>query len=299
MDLRQLRLFIAVTEERNLTRAAERVNLSQPALSYRIRQLEEELGVALFRRTPRGVELTAAGEALLPDAQQLLSGAEAAIVRVRRAGGLTDDRLRVGFDFIEFGSVGLMPSLLSVFRERYPSAALDLEMLDEDALEQAVSDSRLDIAFLLGPPANRNLQFHPLLRGEYVLVLPAAHPLTLEQTVSRHAIAATRLLLPRLRATDEAALLAWLNTENHQTQVVFKGTNVATLLGLVAAGEGVAVLPSGLAKLQAGTDVVVRSLKAPPLTWTFGLTWHRKNPTGMARLAQQQLRRRVSQPELV
>ena len=289
MDLRQLRLFVAVTKERNLTRAAEQVNLSQPALSYQNRQLEEELGVALFRRTPRGVELTAAGEALLPDAQQLLSGAEAAIMRVRRAGGLTDDRLRVDFDFIEFGSVGLVPSLLSVFRERYP----------EDALEQAVSDSRLDIAFLLGPPANRELQFHPLLRGESVLVLPAAHPLTLEQTVSQHALAATRLLLPRLRATDEAALLAWLNIEVHQAQVVFKGTNIATLIGRVAAGEGVAVLPSGLAKLQAGTDVVVRSLKAPPLTWTFGLTWHRKNPTGMARLAQQQLRRRVSQPELV
>lgn len=207
MELRQLRLFLAVAEERNFTRAAERVYLSQPALSHRIHQLEEELGVVLFERTPRGATLTPAGEALVEDARHLLSYAEASVRRVRRAGGITDDSLRVGFDFVEFGSVPPMPSLLGAFRERFPEVQVSIQTLASEELERALVEERLDISFMLGPPLSTDLGFHALLKGVYKVLLPVAHPLAADEQVSLSELLANRLLLPKLSTRDNAALL--------------------------------------------------------------------------------------------
>lgn len=296
MELRQLRLFLAVAEERNFTRAAERVYLSQPALSHRIHQLEEELGVVLFERTPRGATLTPAGEALVEDARHLLSYAEASVRRVRRAGGITDDSLRVGFDFVEFGSVPPMPSLLGAFRERFPEVQVSIQTLASEELEEALVEERLDIGFMLGPPLSTNLGFHALLTGVYKVLLPMAHPLAADEQVSSSELLSDRLLLPKLNARDEAALLAFLQEDGKTPRVVYKGVDVTAFGGLIAAGEGVAVLPSGLLKGQVGADTVVRPMDKPTPLWTFGLAWRRTKPPFFADLGQHLIPQLVPQP---
>ena len=295
MELRQLRLFLAVAEARNFTRAAERVYLSQPALSHRIHQLEEELGVVLFERTPRGATLTPAGEALVEDARHLLSYAEASVRRVRRAGGITDDSLRVGFDFVEFGSVPPMPSLLGAFRERFPEVQVIIQTLPSEELEWALVEERLDIGFMLGPPLS-TLGFHPLLKGAYNVLLPAAHPLAVDGQVSSSDLLANRLLLPKLSARDDAALLAFLQRDGKVPKVVYKGVDVTAFGGLVAAGEGVAVLPSGLLKGQVGPETVVLPLAEPTPLWTFGLVWRTTKPPFFADLGQHLISQLVPQP---
>ena len=296
MELRQLRLFLAVAEARNFTRAAERVHLSQPALSHRIHQLEDELGVALFERTPRGATLTPAGEALVEDARHLLSYAEASVRRVRRAGGITDDSLRVGFDFVEFGSVPPMPSLLSAFRERFPEAQVNIQTLVSEELEQALMEERLDIGFMLGPPLSKDLSFYALLKGAYKVLLPATHPLAAAEQVSPSELLANRLLLPKLSARDDAALLAFLQRDGKVPKVVYKGADVAAFGGLVAAGEGVAVLPSGLLKGRMELEIVVLHLAEPTPLWTFGLAWRRVKPPFFADLGQHLIAQLVPQP---
>ena len=289
MDLRQLRLFLAVAEAGHFTRAAERVNLSQPALTHNIRQLEEGLGVTLFERTPRGARLTPAGEALLPDARHLLTYAEESERRARRAGGHADDLLRVAFDFTEFGSVAVMPSLLGAFRERFPDAAVEVLTLPGADVERAVAGDGADFGFMLGPPERPELEFHPLLTGEFKLLLPAAHPLAAQAWVPPAALHGVRLLLPRLSERQDAALLSKLGSD---LRVIYRGGDVAALRGLVAAGEGALLLPSALI-VEGSAGLTARSLAGGAPTWTFGLVWRTHNPSPLATLAQRVIRQRV------
>ena len=299
MELRQLRLFLAVAETGNFTRAAERVHLSQPALSHRIHQLEDELGVNLFERTPRGATLTPAGAALVADARHLLGYAEASVRRVRRAGGITDDSLRVGFDFVEFGSVPPMPSLLGAFRARFPEAQVNIQTLVSEELEQALVEERLDLGFMLGPPLSTDLGFYALLKGAYHVLLPVTHPLAAAEQVSLLELLNNRLLLPKLSVRDDAALLAFLQSNGKAPKVVYKGADMAAFGGLVAAGEGVAVLPSGLLKGQVGPETVVRPLAEPTPLWTFGLAWLRSKPPFFADLGQYLIAQLVPQPVVI
>jgi DNA-binding transcriptional LysR family regulator len=297
MDLKQLRLFLAVAEERNFTRAAERVNLSQPALTYRIHQLEDDLGVLLFERTARGAKLTLAGESLFEDARHLLAQAELSVRRARRAGGMTDDRLRVGFDFVEFGGVPPMPSLLNAFRTRFPEASVNIETLAADDLERAVLEERFDIAFQIGPPSRPELGFHALLKGRYRVLLPATHPLAGQEPITLTELLAERLLLPRLGARDDAILMRYLETSGHAPKVVYKGAEVAAFAGLLAAGEGVAVLPSGLLR-EVGVGLVVRGFEGAPV-WSFGLSWRKEKPPFLADLGQKLIRQIVPEAVLI
>ncbi|WP_424950055.1 LysR substrate-binding domain-containing protein [Deinococcus sp.] len=290
MELRQLRLFLAVAQEGNFTRAAERVNLSQPALSHRIRGLEDELGVPLFLRTARGAELTPAGEVLRLEAERLLGDAALTVQRVRRAGGRADDHLRVGFDHVEFGSVPPMPILLGAFRERFPEAQVTVQTLEPKALEEALLGERLDIAFLLGPPLRPELGFYPLLHGTYRAVLPGTHRLTEQATLSRSDLRAERLLLPPLNSRNEASLLAWLGEAGRVSRAV----DVASFAGLTLAGEGLGLLPSGLLPLSGTAGLSVRPLDQAP-GWVFGLAWRTGQPLPFADLAQRLIRPLVPQ----
>ena len=294
MELRQLRLFVAVAEEGNFTRAAGRVNLSQPALTHRIQGLEDALGVRLFVRTARGAALTTAGEALLTDARHLLEYAGAARQRVRRAGGLSDDTARVGFDFVAFGGVAPMPSLLSTFRQRFPEMQLSLQVLESGALEEALIAGQLDLGFLLGPSRSAELKFHPLLTGVYQLLLPALHPLAVQTTVRRAALLEHPLVLPRLGAGAGDDLSAYLSIQGSLPQLIHRGTEVAALGGLVAAAEGVALLPSMLVPAPLGSAVVVRELEDAPV-WRFGLAWRDARPSPLTEAGQQLIRQMVPQ----
>lgn len=298
MELRQLRLFLAVAEEHNFTRAAERAHLSQPALSHRIRGLEEELGVALFDRTARGATLTPAGEMLVEDARHLLGYAEASARRARRAGGVVSDTLRVGFDFVTFGSVPPMPSLLGAFRERFPGVQVDIQTLAGEELERALVEERLDLGFLLGPPSSPDLSFYPLLEGVYKVLVPATHVLAGREQLPLSGLLADRLLLPRLNARGDAALLEHLQRGGVPPNVVYKGAEVAAFDGLVAAGEGVALLPSGLLGGH-GPGTVVLPLAEPAPRWVFGLAWRKVKPPFFADQGQRMIPGLVPKPVIV
>lgn len=292
MDLRQLRLFLAVAEAGNFTRAAERVNLSQPALTHRIRGLEDELGVSLLTRTARGASLTPAGEMLLEDARHLLEYMSASRERVRRAGGVVDQVARIGFDFAEFGGIAPMPTLLSAFRQNFPATRLEIETLTSDDLEKMLLAKNLDLAFVLGPPSRSGLSFHPLLRGQYRVVLPIEHPFCNHEFVTRSSLLTERLLLPTLNTRDDDTLLNYLRTADAMPNIVYAGAKIVTFSGLIAAGEGVALLPSGLAGLL-GVGLVTRPLEDAPL-WSFGLIWPDQQPTSFATQGQRLIRQTVA-----
>lgn len=144
MELRHLRYYVAVAEELHFGRAAERLGIAQPPLSRQIRDLEREIGVELFERVPRGVELTAAGIAFLPEARLTLAQADRSQRSAQREARGETGRLRVGFVEAATHS-GILPDVLSFFRVHLPSVGLSLLELDTPLQAEALRDGRIDV----------------------------------------------------------------------------------------------------------------------------------------------------------
>src|SRR5258705_3550625 len=172
MDLRHLRYFVAVAEERHFTRAAERLGIKQPPLSLQIKQLEQELGTLLFRRLTRGVELTEPGTLLLDEARQILEHVERTKANVQsRARGETG-RIRVGFAGATYFQPRV-PGLIQAYRECYPDVLLSPVQSNTPHLVEALRNGSLDVAFVRPPLGDgEGLTVHPLVQEPMRIVLP-------------------------------------------------------------------------------------------------------------------------------
>jgi DNA-binding transcriptional LysR family regulator len=237
-ELRQLRYFVAVAEERNLTRAAARLHIAQQSLSQQIRTLEAQLGVTLFERSTRGVELTAVGAVLLREARPVLAQAERAVEAVRRAARGEQGELRVGF--LSTVANYFMPPVVRGFRERHPAVTLHTEDIPIAALVAGLRDGTLD-AGLSRPPLVDDLATEVVLREPVAAVLPEGHPLadraelTLADLADEPWVLTPRASWPPWhRSYDEDFARA-----GYRPRVVQRGTTPQGLLALVAAGVGV------------------------------------------------------------
>jgi DNA-binding transcriptional LysR family regulator len=175
MDLRQIRYFIAVADACNFSRAAERLHVSQPPLSIQIKRLEDEIGVRLLNRSPRGVELTPAGALFYEDAKAALARLDGAKKRARQAELGEVGTLSIGF--VSIVDYGVLPPALKDFRTRYPRIEVELHEATTDQQVQALRNGRFDLALALGPVREADLKFEPLIEEELLLALPARHPL--------------------------------------------------------------------------------------------------------------------------
>src|SRR3984885_2624437 len=175
MELRHLRYFVAVAEEGHVTRAAERLGMQQPPLSQQIQALERELAVQLFRRKPRGVELTDAGRALLDDARAILAHVDHAFATTRRTARGEQGRIAVGFTssapFHPF-----VPRVIRAFRESFPLVALTLDESGTTELIADLRNERVDAAFIRTHVADPiGLAVNPLLEEAMLVAMPSAH----------------------------------------------------------------------------------------------------------------------------
>jgi DNA-binding transcriptional LysR family regulator len=170
MDLTQLRSFATVAAEGHVTRASEKLHLSQPTISSHIRMLEEELGVTLFERRARGVTLTRSGKILLEDAQKVLAASLHLRDHARALSGSVDARLHIGTildaHHLRLGDV------ISEMRERYKLIQVELQLAVSGVGIDKVLDGELDAAFVLGEPRDSLLRVLPLEKQHYVVVIP-------------------------------------------------------------------------------------------------------------------------------
>src|SRR5580704_18078412 len=187
MELRHLRYFLAVAEERHITRAAVRLGLKQPPLSQQIHALEKEVGTALFTRLPRGVELTPAGQGFLEDARALLSGVERAASRARAAAMGQPGRISIGLTTAAALHPGVTRALRA-FAGRHAAVALDLHANSAAGLTEALLREEVQVAVIRAAVARpADLIFRELARENMLMALPAGHHL-----VSRTASGAPR-----------------------------------------------------------------------------------------------------------
>ncbi len=189
MDLRHLRYFVAVAEERHFTRAAARLGIQQPPLSQQIRQLEDELGTRLLRRLTRGVELTESGALLLEESRRILIQVERTKVDVQSLARGTTGHVRVGFACATYFQP-LILHIIRTFRERYPGVTLTPEQNLTPRLVTGLRGNEIDVAFvwpLLDDSTGLDLDV--LIEEPLVAALPSEHPLADESTVDLASLA--------------------------------------------------------------------------------------------------------------
>ncbi len=268
MELRHLRYFVAVAEELHFRRAAERLHVSQPPLSQQIRALERELGVELFSRNRRRVELTAPGRALLGRAREILAAVDDAVETTRRVARGEAGELAVGF--VGSAMYGALPDVLREFRGMRPGVALRLRELPTGAALDALAEGRIDVGVVRPAQVDAGIALDVVAREAVVVALPEAHRLAGRRRLALRDLAGEDfVLLARREAPGLRAAIDALGAEPHEVQEV---AEVRTVLGLVAAGVGVSLVPEAVAGAErAGVRFLPLAGRAP--TVDLALAW--------------------------
>lgn len=252
IELRHLRYFLAVAEQRSFRAAAMQLHISQPPLTRQIRQLEDELDVQLFIRQPRGVELTQAGSVLAVEAANLLTLTEQAFERTRLAGSGQLGRLDIGI----FGSavLGVIPQLVLRFRERYPNVEVVMHNMDRAAQIQALRERRLDVGFNRFFATEPDLTWN-IVRSERMMVaLHSGHALADREELALSDLAGAPMILYPHRARygrgfNERVreLFAEREIDAHIVQEV---DDAVTAVSLVSSGFGCCLVVESATALQ-------------------------------------------------
>ena len=275
MELRHLRYFVAVAEELHFGRAAERLHIAQPPLSRQIRDLETEIGTPLFDRVARGVELTPAGKAFLPEARLTLAQAERAQRSAQRAAKGETGRLRVGF--VEAATYSaILPNVLGFFRMHLPQIGLSLFEMSSIEQEEALRDSRIDLGMLDNIPtdAERWLHVESVYSDPLVAAMPESHELAKKARINFEELAEDPFVLfPRTempRLYDE--FIAACRASGFSPRVVQQAEGWHTLAGLVGAGVGTAFVPRSLANAQR-PGIVYRRVRGLTVAVEMAAVW--------------------------
>lgn len=249
MELRHLRYFIAVAEEENVSRAALKLHVSQPAISRQVRDLEEELGFALLERSAKSVKLTAAGRAFLPEAQAVLVRLEQGLQAARAVASGGRGELHVGY--APSPTARLLPPTLRAFQMELPHVRVRLHDLSTEEMLDGLRTGKLQLALMVQqPPAlMRGLRFVPLTTDVIQLAVAPNHPLAQKRTVTLADIAAQPLVAyGRREYPDYYALLeALFAGVKNKPRVVEEHDGVTSIIAAVEAGAGVALLSESVA----------------------------------------------------
>jgi DNA-binding transcriptional LysR family regulator len=261
IELRLWRQFIAVAEELHFGRAAARLHMTQPPLTQAIANLEQLLGVRLFERTKRSVQLTTAGQALLPEARELLARAQALPAHARAAAHGEVGRLRLAF--VSTVGFGLLPQWVRAFRTLHPQVEFDLVEATGDVQLQALERGDVDAGFMLHSPgfAPEGLHHLRIAREPLVVALPEQHPLATARSLSLGAlwdeplVVFPRRILPSLHD----AIFGMYHAAGRTPRVAQEAIQMQTIVNLVSAGLGLAWVPDSVRQFQR-PGVVYRQL---------------------------------------
>ncbi len=248
MELRQLRYFVAVAEEGNISRAAKRIFLTQPALSRQIKALEDEIGQCLLERQAHSIRLTSVGEAMLREARELLPHADQVLERVRVAGrGL---RLRVGY--APSLAAGILSVAVENFTQRHPNAHVELLDLSTAEMLTGLESDKLDVALCVGQQRQtRGITWLPLVRASWRLAVNRNHALARRSKVTPLEVAKEPLLVYSQREYPEywEAITGWLNDCRQRPRIAGEFDGAENLMAAVESGLGVAVVTTQMARL--------------------------------------------------
>jgi len=259
MELRHMRYFLAVAQEGNVTRAAEKLGIGQPPLSQQILALERELGVLLFRRTGHGVMLTEAGEALLSDARRLLDDAHQAVLNTQRAGRGETGHLNLGFTASSAFNPAV-PALIRAFRNAYPGVGLTLTEGNTTQLLASLQEGRLDLAFVRpGVHSFAGIRLYQIANERMKIVLPVKHSLAGRRQLSLSDLAGESfVLIPREASpTLHDEILSACRKAGFEPKLGQQAPQLSSVVSLVSAEFGISIVPASVSQIRAEGVVYV------------------------------------------
>lgn len=281
MELRYLRYFVAVAEELNFTRAAERLHTAQPSLSRQIRQLEEIVGAPLFDRDKHHVQLTTAGRVMLREARQILHKTDDAVVLARRAADDQARQLTIGF--VVSAEMKVLPHILPLLAKRSPQLRVVVRSLRTPEQIAALHARTIDVGLLRPPVDDPEITTELVLRDALVVVLPINHPLAAMSSVPLSMLSPLPCVaVPRASAPAlHDAILEACRKAGVELRVMQDADNVLANLNLVSAGLGFSFAPDYVRSILP-KSVVARPLAGKPLPGVKLLAAHRRGDTSLA-----------------
>ena len=251
IELRHLRYFIAVAEELHFGHAAARLNISQPPLSQQIQILEQQIGARLFARTNRSVSLTEAGRQFLADSRQILSQVDDAAARAARLHHGETGELRIGFTS-SAPFIKAVSDTLSTFRRRYPD--VHIQTRETNTREQIVplNEGALDLGLMRNTQLPETLVWERVLREPLLAMVPRDHPLASQPRVSLRELAREPFVFfdPHVGTGLYDDILGLLRRYDLTPTIAQEVGEAMTIIGLVAAGLGVSILPAAFRRVQ-------------------------------------------------
>lgn len=274
VELHHLKCFVAVAEELNFSRAAERLHISQPPLTRQIQWLEKELGVQLFSRTTRSVQLTEAGQVYLEEARATLAQIRRGVSVAQRASRGEIGRLVVGFE--ASSAYDILPQSRQLFKKQFPSVELAFVEMRTDEQARALHEGWISLGFVLPPLRNDALAIETILRESLVAAIPRNHPLSGKNKVTLGDLAAEAFVMSsrnnRCGLYDQ--VISVCHHAGFTPKVVQEANEMQIMLAFIAAGIGVSLLPDHVKRLRK-PGIVFRPLMPSSAKIELAIAWRR------------------------
>ncbi len=271
MEIKQLKAFLAIAEEKTFTAGAKRVNVTQAAVSMQIRQLEDEVGLPLFTRTPRRVILTEAGELLIERARRIMREHDSAKAELAEVAGAEHGRLRIGSASAMFATSQL-PTILQKLKKKFPNAEISVGSGTSKLLVDKILHGDMDIAFVSLPIDTQNVKTELLFGDEVVAIAHPSHPRAGEEFISAAALAGENLILGEVGGNTRRMIDDFFNAANLQPNIVMELSRQEAINKMVEnnMGVGIASAKSALPEVLEG-KIVSWYIEGAEIRWNLGL----------------------------
>ena len=265
MELRHLRYFVAVAQELNFTRAAQRMCTVQPSLSQQIKDLEAEVGVQLLTRTNRKVELTPEGEAFLKEALLCLEHAEKAVNDARQIANIQKDQLHIGF--VPVAEMKVFPYIMPNIRAHFPSLKIHFHSLTDAEQFRALKKGTIDIAFTRYPEASEELTHIQVFQEPLALIIPKNSPTADQRHISIKSVNQQDFVISDEDASPQLHKIIqdFFKTSKLNVNVVQKSTNILLNVNLVGMGVGWSLVPAYVLPLLGDKIIVKNTIEPLPM----------------------------------
>lgn len=271
MEIRQLKAFLAIAEAKTFTAGARRVNVTQAAISMQIRQLEDEVGLQLFTRTPRRVILTEAGEYLLERARKILREHDSALAEIAEVAGAEYGRLRIGSASGTF-AMNQLPAIMHKLKEKFPNSELTVSSGTSQRLVDKIMHGEIDTAFVSLPVDNLNISTESLFSDEIVAIAHPKHPLAKEKYISAATLAGESLILGERGGNTRRMIDEFFNAANVRPNITMELSRQEAINMMVENNLGVGMTGAkSVAKEIREGRLVSWLIEGAEIKWELGL----------------------------
>ncbi len=271
MEIKQLKALIAIAEEKTFTAGAKKVHITQAAISMQISQLEKELGMPLFTRTPRRVLLTEAGEYLLKRARKIMREHDSAVAEIAEIAGAEHGRLRIGSASALFATMQL-PQILEKLKKKFPGSELSVSSGTSQKLVEQILQGDIDIAFVSLPTETSNVRTELLFTDEIVAIAHPGHRLAGEKSVDAETLAGEDLILGEKGGNTRRLIDNFFEQASVKPNVVMELSRQEAINKMVEneMGVGIAGAKNVQADVAAG-KLVAWQIEDAQISWNLGL----------------------------